>query len=137
MTNIIRKLRRNWYLISILLILLLAFFLRFYNFESRWVLAQDQSHNALVARYALQTGQIPLVGPFSSAGPFQTGGEWYWLVMISTAIYPFSVITPWIMSVVLSLVFVLLILHVGRELIDRKFGLILGILAAVSTTQLE
>lgn len=101
------------------------------------MLAQDQSHNALVARYALQTGQIPLVGPFSSAGPFQTGGEWYWLVMISTAIYPFSVITPWIMSVVLSLVFVLLILHVGRELIDRKFGLILGILAAVSTTQLE
>ena len=59
----------------------IAFVLRFYNYNNRWGLAYDQAHDALVARYALEAGKIPLVGPFSSAGAFQTGGEWYWIIM--------------------------------------------------------
>lgn len=126
----------HWFGICVFLIILFSIFLRFYNYENRWGLAYDQAHDALVARYALEAHKIPLVGPFSSAGPFQTGGEWYWLIMAATAFYPNAVITPWVVLTLLHVLFVLLIIFVGKELVNEKFGLIVGLLATVSTAQI-
>lgn len=126
----------NGFKIGIFLVLFLAVFLRFYNYNNRWGLATDQAHDALVARYALSSRQIPLLGPFSSAGPFQTGGEWYLFIMIGTLINPFTVISPWIFITFLYVLFVFLMIKFGEQLIDRKFGLVLGLLSAVSTAQI-
>lgn len=128
--------RTYWFRIAIVFILCVAAFLRFYNFENRWGLAYDQAHDAIIARYALKEYRIPLLGPFSSAGAFQTGGEWYWFIMLGTAIYPYSVLTPWIVLTVLYILFVLLVILLGKELIDEQFGLIAGAFAAVSTSQI-
>lgn len=127
---------KYWFSVTIILVLCGAAFLRFYNFENRWGLAYDQAHDALVARYALKEHKIPLLGPFSSAGAFQSGGEWYWFIMLATAVYPYSVLTPWIMLTILYIFFVLLIILLGKELLDKRFGIIAGILAAVSTSQI-
>ncbi|MEK7450629.1 MAG: hypothetical protein AAB662_01675 [Patescibacteria group bacterium] len=126
----------HWFGTCILLIILLSVFLRFYNYENRWGLAYDQAHDAIVARYAVENHKIPLVGPFSSAGPFQTGGEWYWFIMAATFFSPNAVITPWVALTLLYTLFVLLIIFVGKELVNEKFGLIVGLLAAVSTAQI-
>lgn len=136
MKNFISFVRQRWYLLSVLLILLISIFFRFYNYENRWGLAYDQSHDAVLARYAVEEGKIPLLGPFSSAGPFQTGGEWYWLLMIPIVIYPFSVLSPWIFITSLYVLFVFIIIEVGRKLESRAFGVIVGLLAAVSTAQI-
>lgn len=128
-----KKLTSRSFVFRLFGIIVLSLILRFTNYPARWGLAYDQAHDALVARYALEAGKIPLVGPFSSAGPFQTGGEWYWLIMAATAIHPRSVLTPWIVLTLSSVVFVYLLIRIGRELIDDRFGLIVGILAAVST----
>lgn len=126
----------HWFGICLLFILILATILRFYNYENRWGLAYDQAHDALVARYALEAHKIPLVGPFSSAGPFQTGGEWYWLIMAATALYPSATITPWIFLTFIYILFVYIIILAGKELVSKKFGLLVGLLAAVSTAQI-
>ncbi|MDP2638362.1 MAG: glycosyltransferase family 39 protein [Candidatus Levybacteria bacterium] len=110
--------------------------MRFYNYEGRWGLAYDQAHDAVVAQHALEAHKIPLVGPFSSAGPFQTGGEWYWIIMLGTALYPNSVIAPWIFLTSISVLFVYVIILVSKELIDKKFGLLIGLLATFSTAQI-
>lgn len=123
-------------LFLIIIFFLVIALLRFYNYENRWGLAQDQAAFAITARYAMETKQLPLLGPFSSAGPFQTGGEWYWIVMLGTFIYPFSVLTPWVMLGLLSIIFVFLMIFVGKEIINKFFGIILGILSAVSTAQI-
>lgn len=128
--------RKHWFLISTSLIVLLAFFLRFYDYDNRWGLAYDQAYGAILARYALEARQLPLLGPFSSAGPFQTGGEWYWFVMLGTLINPSSVISPWIVLSLTSVLFVLLIIFLGKKLVDEHFGLIVGLLSAVSTSQI-
>lgn len=128
--------KKNWYGIAVLCILLFAAFLRFYNYENRWGLAYDQAHDVLLARYALENYKIPLVGPFSSAGPFQTGGEWYWIIMAATAVYPNAIITPWIAMTLLSLVFLYVLVVVGNEIAGKQFGLMLGVLSAVSTAQI-
>lgn len=122
--------------IAVLLIILLAFLLRFYNFENRWGLAYDQAHDALVARYALDAHKIPLLGPFSSAGPFQTGGEWYWFIMAGVALYPDAVLTPWLFLAFICVFFVYLMIRLGTEMVDKKFGIIVGLLSAFSTAQI-
>lgn len=122
--------------IGICLILLLAFFFRFYLYGNRWGLAHDQAAFAITARFALETRQLPLLGPFSSAGPFQTAGVWYWLVMLGTAMYPSSVLAPWVFLTFLSVGFVFLMVIVGKELGGRNFGLLLGVLSAISTAQI-
>lgn len=118
------------------IILLIAIFLRFYNYDNRWGLAGDQAHDAIVARYALENQKIPLLGPFSSAGAFQTGGEWYWIIMFGTQVFPQSVIAPWVFITVLSVFFVFLIIKIGERLINKWFGLLVGALAAFSTAQI-
>lgn len=124
------------FVVATWIIVVIAFVLRFYNYANRWGLAYDQAHDALVARYALEAGKIPLVGPFSSAGAFQTGGEWYWLIMGATALHPQSVLTPWIMLTMLSVLFVYSIILVGKELVDKRYALVVGLLASFSTAQI-
>ena len=124
------------FVVAMWIIVFVAFILRFYNYTNRWGLAYDQAHDALVARYALEAGKIPLVGPFSSAGAFQTGGEWYWLIMGATVLHPQSILTPWIMLTLLSVLFVYTIILVGKELVDKRYALVVGLLSAFSTAQI-
>lgn len=128
--------QKNWYAISVLLIVLLATILRFYNYENRWGLAYDQAHDALIARYAVNNFLLPLLGPFSSAGAFQTGGEWYWIIMIGTVLFPFSIMGPWIFITFLYVIFTILIIWVAKLLVDKIFSLIVGVLTAISTAQI-
>lgn len=116
-------------------ILFVASLVRFYNYQNRWALAYDQAWFAVIARHALETFQIPLLGPFASGGPFQTGGEWFWIVMVGILLNPFSVISPWVFITILSIAQVGLLFLLGKELINRKFGYIAAILCAVSTSQ--
>src|SRR5260221_13257303 len=88
--------RKNQFLIAILFILAISLFLRFYNYQGRFGIAYDQSHDAVLARYAIEAHKIPLVGPFSSGARFQTSGIWYWFIMLSTLINPKSFFTPWV-----------------------------------------
>lgn len=124
------------YEILCVFIVIIAIAIRFVNYDHRWGLAYDQAHDALIARYAVQTGKIPLLGPFSSAGPFQTGGEWYWLLMIPTAIYPASMLSPWIFMTMLYCVFVIIIMRLAYLLEGKLFAVIVGLLATVSTAQI-
>lgn len=127
--------KEHWYGIVVGLIILAAFILRFYNYDTRWVLAQDQARDALIGREALSQHRIPVLGPFSQAGTFVMGPVWYWLVAAATAIYPNSVFTPWIV-LTLSFVFIVyLMILIGREIEGKLFGVILGIIAAISSSQ--
>ena len=127
---------KNWFTVSLVCFLILSFTIRFYNYENRWGLAYDQAYSALVARHAVSELKLPLVGPFSSAGPMQTGGEWYWFVMLGTVLDPDNVMSPWIFLTLTYVFFVVFIVFLGKELIDKKFGIILGILTLVSTAQI-
>lgn len=122
--------------ISVFCILNVAFILRFYDYLNRFGLAYDQAHDAIVARFAIENGLIPLVGPFSSAGPFQTGGTWYYFIMSGFNMITFTWIAPWIFMTLIYILFVYLIIIIGKGLVDKPFGLIVGTLAAVSTAQI-
>jgi hypothetical protein len=134
--DVVHYIVKHWYGISLSALLVLAIVLRFHNYVNRWGLAYDQAHDVAVARYAVESGNIPLVGPFSSGGPFQTGGQWYWIIMTGSLLKFNWILSPWIFMTVLYVLFVFLITIVGSKLIDKRFGLITGLLAAVSTAQI-
>lgn len=129
-------LKKHRYDILICALVLFAGILRFYHYQNRWGLAYDQAHDALLARFAIRNWKLPLVGPFSSAGPFQTGGEWYWFIMLGTLIYPQSVITPWVLLSLLYVMFIIFMIRIAKILVGKRFSLIVGLLSTVSTAQI-
>ncbi len=128
---------KKTFLLILLCIAAVGFLLRFWNYGGRYGLAYDQAHDAIVAREAVREGKIPLVGPFSSAGPFQTAGTWYWLLMLPTVLYPYSVLSPWIFLTFLSVILIIGMGFFGKYLEDTRFGLILAAFTAVSSAQID
>lgn len=115
-------------------ILFLSFLLRFYRFENRIYFYGDGARDMLVARAALFSKTLPQTTAFSSAGPFVFGPQYYWILM---AIYYVSsnVFSVNYFFVLQSILFVLIFIILGRNILNRKYGLILGLLTAVSPVQ--
>lgn len=111
-------------------ILLLAFFLRFYNTPARYDFNSDSIRDALVGMFGAQHLRFPLVGPFSSQGPFTFGPLYYWSV-IFVSFLPYSY-APWVFMGILSLCTVYIMYKIGEELEGPTLGIVLSILATVS-----
>ncbi len=120
--------------LPLIAILFLGAILRFYNYPDRWGIAYDQAWFATIAHYALDTYQLPLLGPFASGGPFQTGGEWFWVLMLGIAPFPYVVNAPWIFLTVLSVVQIFVSYVLGVVYKNKSFGLLLAFLCAISST---
>jgi hypothetical protein len=59
-----------------------------------------------------------------------------WLVA-STAIYPKAIITPWVILSLTYVFIVFMMILIGKELIDKYFGLLLGLITALSHAQIS
>jgi len=122
----------GFYKLAIIFIILFSFFLRFYNFDSRWGLAGDDGRDALIALEAIKRGELPLAGSFSSAGPFVFGGLFYWFIMLSYLIMPWAIWAPWFFTGLIGVLTVLIMIYIGKELGGKSMALIIGIFAATS-----
>ena len=120
------------YKFSAAVIVLVAAIIRLYNFPTRWGIGGDDGRDAMIALEAIKRHQLPLVGSFSSAGPFVFGPLFYWFIMLSYIILPGVMNAPWIVLEAVSIINVILLLYLGKILVDKKFSVILGILAAFS-----
>ena len=118
----------NW---RLCLILLLSTTLRFWNYEQRWIFNQDQARDVIIATYAIRQHKLPLVGSPSSAGPFNFGALYDWLVVIITSLFPFTS-GPWVAFTLLSIFSVLLFYKIGVNLGSKKLALILALIAGLS-----
>lgn len=122
----------GWYKILVILILFFSVVLRFYNFPDRWGLGGDDGRDAMIGLEAIKRHELPLMGPFSSAGPFVFGGIFYWFIALSYLVLPFLIYAPYLFIGILSVIIVATLIYMGKLLIDEKFSLIIGVLAAVS-----
>lgn len=128
----IKNIIKNKFIIAVILIFLLSIALRFYNYNSRWLLGNDAARDIAIAKEALVRGELPLIGSFSSAGPFVFGPLFYWTIMGSYILLPFLFSAP-VIIVALSGILTVAVLFVCGYLVGgRKLALILGILTATS-----
>lgn len=116
-------------------ILVLAIFLRVFNYFDRIYIYSDHSLFIQAAKYAFDNRLIPQIGPFAQA-PFFTGPWWLWILEIFY-IFPFGSLTPWYLMSLVSLVFVYLIYLFGKEIGGRRVGMLAAVLAAISGAQID
>jgi len=124
--------KTHHYLISVIVILLVATLMRFYDFNNHWGLGNDDSRDALIAKEAIIRQELPQIGSFSSAGPFVFGPLFYWVVILSYLIMPFTYVAPWIFTGAISVLIVLVLIYCGKVLGGNRLALIVGIFAATS-----
>jgi len=117
-----------WFII----IILVSAVIRFYNFPVRWGLGGDDGRDAMIALEAIRRMELPLMGPFSSAGPFVFGGIYYWFIMATYLVLPFMINAPWIFLEIISVLTVGLLMYLGRIIKGDRFSLIIGVLTLLS-----
>lgn len=114
-----------------ILIILIAVILRFGNYQDRWIFNQDQGRDAIIALYANRIGAIPFLGSPSSAGPFNFGPWYFYLIMFWERVIPFF-IGPWIGFTLMSVITVIMYAKVGKIMADKCGMIIIGLLSAVA-----
>lgn len=123
---------RNKYYLAFWLILLLAFVVRFYNFSVHWGLGNDDSRDIMIAQEALRRHELPMIGSFSSAGPFVFGPFFYWFIMLCYLILPFAFTAPWILLGLVGVATVAVMMWCGKKIAGNNFMLLIGVLTATS-----
>jgi 4-amino-4-deoxy-L-arabinose transferase-like glycosyltransferase len=115
----------------LILILLLAAFMRLYRISDYMTFLGDEGRDALVALGILQ-GHFTLLGPRASAGDFFTGPIYYYMMAPFLWLFHLDPVGPAVMVALFGIATVWLIYHVGKEFFDKKTGLIAAALYAVS-----
>lgn len=125
-------LKRNKYHLLFWIILLLALVVRFYNFDVRWGLGNDDARDIMIAQEALRRHELPLIGSFSSAGPFVFGPIFYWFIMLSYLVIPSIFTIPWIFTGFVGVATVAVLMWCGKKIAGNNFMLLVGLFAALS-----
>lgn len=126
-----KKLSNKIYIYILLGIIIIAVFFRFYNFPLRYGLGDETVRDAVMGIEGARQLQFPLVGAFSSAGPF-TFGPWFYYQLIIFNLLTQSAYASWIYLSLASTFCVVILYKIGELVEDKTFGLILGLLAALS-----
>jgi len=121
----------NTWSILLVLILLLAAFMRLSKIADYMTFLGDEGRDVLVALGILQ-GHFTLLGPRASAGDFFTGPIYYYLMAPFLWLFQLNPVGPAVMVALFGIATVWLIYHVGKEFFNKKTGLIAAALYSVS-----
>lgn len=125
-----RFFKKHFFFTGIFVTLFLGFFLRTYNLENRIPVGSDSVRDVIVAQVALQNHEFPLIGSFSSAGPFVFGPLYFWFNMLALTLMPFSFKTPWILMNIVGFLTVAVMMVIGYRLEGKRLCIILGLITA-------
>lgn len=116
----------------LLLILILAFFLRVVNIENTMPFIGDQGWFYLSARDMHINGQIPLVGIASSHPWLHQGPLWTYMLAGVFWLLGFNPLNGAYLTIILGSLSVLMVYVVGSDMFSKRIGLISTLLYATS-----
>lgn len=115
------------------LIFTIGLFLRFYNYQNRWTLSQDQARDAIIGNLLSLQNLFPLIGPPSSLGHISFGPFYYWLIILFEKSIPIPFFGPWIGFTVLASSIIPIFFIIGKMLRGSYFGLLLALISSFSS----
>jgi hypothetical protein len=118
--------------LSLLLILVLAIFLRTYNLANGMEFIGDQGWFYLSARDMLLSGKIPLVGITSSHAWLHQGPLWTYMLAVVLWLSKFNPVSGAYLTAGFGVAATFLMYWLGQEMFSRKVGLIAALLYATS-----
>lgn len=119
----------------LLIILAVAAYLRFANFPLKYGFDFDPTRDALIVAEGAKHLRFPLIGPQSGIGPFAFGPWYYYELIVFKLLIP-AAFSPWIFIGITSVLTVVVMYFVGKELEGEWFGLLLALLTAFSPEQI-
>jgi len=127
---VIKKIfKKHWLLI---LILVLASFLRLYRISGYMEFLGDQGRDVVIIKDFLQHGNLFFIGPQTSIGNMYLGPWFYYLIAPSLFLSNYNPVGPAIFIAILSIATVFLLYYVGNRWFSRSVGLISAFLFAIS-----
>ena len=127
-------LKKNWLLI---LIILLAAFLRLYRIGDYMEFLGDQGRDVLIIRDFLKNGNLFFIGPQTSVGNMYLGPFFYYLITPSLLLSNFNPIGPAIFIALINIGAVFLSYWVGKKWFNKSTGLIAAFIFAISPVAIK
>lgn len=128
LSGVMQFLRKNF---LILLILVLAAFMRLYHIGDYITFLGDEGRDVLVVKGILE-GKLVFLGPRASAGDFFLGPLYYYMMAPFLLLWRFDPVGPAVMVALFGIATVYLVFLVGKEFFGRKAGYFAAALYAVS-----
>ena len=133
--NFLKLIRENKAIVSLLAIVLFGAILRFWGYPLRYGFDIDATRDAILTQYASLHNLWPMIGPASALGSFNFGPWYYYQLILFQHVVPLAY-APWIYITLTSLAVIVVMYGIGKELLNKEFGLILALLTAVSPGQI-
>lgn len=120
-------------LFILLVILIIAAFLRLYRIEDYMAFLGDEGRDALIVKRMIVDHKFTLLGPITSVGLMHLGPAYYYFMAPFLWAANLNPVGPAIMVALFSLATIVLMWQIGREFIGMRAGLIASLLYAVSS----
>ncbi|MGB9911247.1 MAG: ArnT family glycosyltransferase [Microgenomates group bacterium] len=118
--------------IFLILILLLASFLRFYRISDYMIFLGDEGRDVLIVKRMIVDHKFTLLGPIASVAPFHLGPIYYYLMLPFLWIFNLNPVGPAIMVALFGVATVFLVYLTGKKFFSSFVGLIASFLYAIS-----
>lgn len=125
------KIKINFELLAILVIVILAAFLRLYRISDYMTFLGDEGRDVMIAKGILE-GHLTLLGPTASVGGFFLGPIYYYFMTPFLWIFRLDPVGPAVMIGLIGVATVFLIYKVSKEFFGVKAALVASSLYAVS-----
>lgn len=121
----------SMHILMLIIILLIASFLRLYRISEYMTFLGDEGRDVLVAKYILE-GDFTLLGPRSSAADFFYGPVYYYLITPFLWLFQYDPVGPAVMVALFGIATVYLTYKAGSIFFNETAGLIAAFLYAIS-----
>jgi len=116
----------------ILIALLAGTFLRLYNIWNNYFFTGELGRELLYVWQLIQTGKFPLVGLGTSHEWLNYGPIYYWILIPLVKIFGWSPFILFWLALAVSMIGILITYFVFKNIVDKKFALILSFFVSVS-----
>src|SRR3990167_4395549 len=123
--------------ILILLILLIAAFLRFYRLPEYMTFLGDEGRDAIVIKEILVDHDFPLLGPVTSIGNMYLGPLYYYMMAVPMAIFWLNPVAAAGMVAIITTAAVGLIYYLGKSWFGFWAGVLSSFLYAISPVNIN
>lgn len=118
--------------VLLVLILILATFLRFYRLPEYMTFLGDEGRDALVIKSILVDHHIPLIGPPTSVGNIYLGPLYYYMMAVPMAIFWLNPVAAAGMNAIIGVLTVFLVYFLSKRWFGKTAGIIASFLYTVS-----
>ena len=123
--------------ITLLGIIALAAFLRFYRIDEYMIFLGDEGRDAIAIKKMLDEGHFPAIGPLSSVGNIYLGPLYYYMMFVPMALTGLNPVSASVMVALIGVLTVFLVYYLGKIWFSALAGIFSAFLYSISPVNIN